>query len=187
MKQVHLPSDADLIIFNGGQDVATSLYGEEPIWASMPYEPTPRDQAEMEIYERFVGDAFFLGICRGAQFLNVMNGGQLWQDVNHHNSDHTIVDLLTGRVVESTSVHHQMMRPNLQDGELIAVASASTLKQCDGRLETFRPGNVAKGEDPEIVWYPNTRSLCVQGHPEYYPESEFAAYIINMVKERMAA
>src|SRR5206468_3407306 len=84
--------EADLVIFAGGADVDPVLYGE------VPHETTccdpKRDQQDMDLYLMCVEHGIpMLGICRGAQFLHVMNGGKLWQHVDKHYGDHRIFDI----------------------------------------------------------------------------------------------
>lgn len=188
MKPVDKPDDADLIVFNGGQDIGTEIYGELPVFRGIPRLKSPRDLAEINLYnEAKKGGKFFLGICRGAQLLNCLNGGTLWQHVNNHGVDHRMLDVITGKMYEVTSTHHQMMRPNLETGQIIGVASESTVKHSHELTEQFLlQGNLYNGEDVEIVYYKDTRTLCVQGHPEYVPGSPFAEYVLNMVRNLMA-
>lgn len=174
--------ECDIIIFNGGEDVATELYGEKPVMTRVPRYPSGRDKYEKRIYEEYRGKKFMLGICRGAQFLNVMNGGTLWQDVDNHGRDHTILDLPSGQFYRATSTHHQMMRPNFDDGILIAVASESKLRRRDGEVQSIDP-KATPDLDVEIVWYPGNRTLCIQGHPEYVPGSQFANYCMRIIDE----
>lgn len=184
------PDAADVIVFNGGTDIATSIYGEKPIpgWGIAEH-PSFRDQHEIDMFNDFKGEKLLLGICRGAQLLNCLNGGTLWQDVNNHGRSHNMLDLRTGEILKVTSTHHQQMRPNLEKGELIGVASESTVKTAQGivvrpsptkDLSSFQQFLHPKGDmdfvDTEVVWYPTTRSLCIQGHPEYVPESHFARW-----------
>lgn len=174
--------NADIIVFNGGTDVATELYGERSTMAYVPEFASVRDKYEKGVFDKYKGQKFFLGICRGAQFLNVMNGGSLWQDVNHHGHPHPMFDLLTSRTIRVTSTHHQMMIPNMNDGELIAVASESTKKMRWGELKNINPMK-EPDLDVEVMWYPKNRSLCIQGHPEYVPGSEFADWSLGLVSK----
>lgn len=202
MIEVYSPSDADLIVFNGGEDIATELYGERPVMARIPKIVSVRDQHERYVFEKFSAPAFkkmFLGICRGSQLLNVLNGGTLWQHVNNHGRTHVIWDVESGDAYMATSTHHQQMRPNLKTGDLVAVARESTEKMADGRTYKGQPADmganfesyngpdkaVSDALDTEIVWYPGTRTLCIQGHPEYVPGSEFANYCLQLIKDRL--
>lgn len=174
---------ADIIIFNGGTDIGTELYGENAIYTHSQ-RPSQRDRVEKEIFDAFP-TKFKVGICRGSQFLNVMNGGTLWQDVTNHGRSHMMLDTRTGEKVMVTSTHHQMMRPNYKTGVIIGVADIATEKRSEhdhwalrSRGGVFFPDD---HKDTEIVWYPNTRSLCVQGHPEYVPGSHFAKYFFDLM------
>lgn len=175
---------ADVIIFNGGADIGTSMYEEQPIGRGIPEKPSPRDQKEMDIYYKYQGGSkLLLGICRGAQILNVLNGGTLWQDVDGHGRSHYMTILATGQKMWITSTHHQMMRPNLKTGKVLAIADESRNKHADHASWSHRGGAFFADDhkDTEIVWYPSTSSLCIQGHPEYVPNSEFATFCIDMI------
>lgn len=168
IEAVHNPSEANLACFTGGADVTPSLYGERNVASNSDW---LRDVNEQDEYAEIQGLGIpCVGICRGGQFLNVMNGGKMWQDVNAHAIMGTHVlqmyscvgskypDLLLGKYLV-TSTHHQMMR-NGPEGDVIGTAELAT--------RFFHDGNDEKPEyDTEIVWYPNSRSLCFQPHPEY--------------------
>lgn len=156
------PSKADLICFTGGSDVSPSLYGA----ASHPYtHPWPeRDVREQKVFEEALKNKIpMVGICRGAQFLNVMSGGAMYQHVEAHTRSHEITDLLSGEKVWVSSTHHQMMKPS---PEAVLVAS-STL---NGRREWYE-GTIEKfdrsEQDIEVVFYERTQCLCFQPHPEF--------------------
>lgn len=157
--------DADIICFTGGEDVDPSLYGEQPL-NTTNYNPR-RDSEEMVIF----ADAAALGkpmvgICRGGQFLNVMNGGKMWQHVNNHaGRNHSVVDSESGRTVpDMTSTHHQMMIMG-DSGIMLAQAQLCTYRQND--KETIRC-QVPELNDAEAIWYAQTNCLCFQPHPEYH-------------------
>lgn len=175
---------ADVIIFNGGADIGTILYGEKPIHRGIPEQPSRRDTKEMDIYFKYKSsDKLLVGICRGAQLLNVLNGGTLWQDVDNHGHSHDMTVLATGQKIWITSTHHQMMRPNLKTGRVLAIADEAQRKNADSDTWSAKGGVFFPDDhkDTEIVWYPSTGSLCIQGHPEYVPHSEFATFCIDMI------
>lgn len=175
-------SYAQVIIFNGGADIATSIYGEQPISTFIPLNLSRRDATEIDIFTEFKDPSVLkVGICRGAQLLNCLNGGKLWQDVNNHGSTHDMLVLATGETIRVTSTHHQMMRPG-PDGVVLGVADVSTRKSsATANFPEFRYDDDHK--DTEIVWYPATSTLCIQGHPEYIPGSRFAEFSIDLIRQ----
>lgn len=180
-KQADYEDEADVIVFNGGPDIATSLYGEKPITGLHNFQPYARDLFETETYLRWVGRVKFLGICRGAQMLNVLNGGSLWQDVDGHYYDHMIIDTIGTRRLKATSSHHQQMILG-RTGHGIAYAEVSQIKK--------RYGQVLEdpGKDWEVVWYPLTDSLCIQGHPEYgSATAEYRDYCKQLIEDYLCA
>lgn len=190
-ERTHDPAEADIIIWNGGADIGTSIYGETPVDRRIPYEKSIRDLEEIALFDKYKDDSakLLIGICRGSQLLNCLNGGKLYQDVNGHASgDHLMFDIRTEDVIRITSTHHQQMRPNLDTGVVLAIASESTAKNCqDGITHYERSRLLSKGQDVEVVWYPNTRTLCIQGHPEYVPGTKFSDYTLGLVKEFLPA
>ena len=166
---------AEVIVFNGGADIGTSIYGEKPIAEGIPLEPSERDKYEIAIFDKYRDQSILkVGICRGSQLLNCLNGGTLWQDVNNHGSSHDMFFIPTEEVIRVTSTHHQMMRPG-PDGEVLGTATRSTRKNADGVMSS-------NAIDIEIVWYPATSTLCIQGHPEYVPGSRFADFSIDLIR-----
>ena len=71
----------DGLVLQGGADVSPSTYGEAPLapeWAG----DRLRDVYEIELVHEFVeAGKPVLGICRGAQLINVAFGGTLYQDI----------------------------------------------------------------------------------------------------------
>lgn len=71
----------DGIVLQGGSDVSPKNYGEEPLkpeWAG----DYVRDQYEIALVKECLARRKpLLGICRGAQLLNVALGGSLYQDI----------------------------------------------------------------------------------------------------------
>ena len=157
--------EPDLIVFTGGSDVSPALYGEEI--ADRTGVSIERDAFEALVFNNYI-ETKKLGICRGSQFLTVMAGGKLVQHVNGHLGNHNIVGADGG--YEITSTHHQMMYPFELDKEQFEMVYSSS----EARSTTYLNGDdeeteLAKGfVESEIVKYPLTKSLCIQGHPEMY-------------------
>lgn len=71
----------DGLVLQGGADVSPTSYGQQalrPEWAGDPV----RDRYEIELLDGFLTQGKpILGICRGAQLINVAFGGSLLQDI----------------------------------------------------------------------------------------------------------
>lgn len=184
--------EADLIQFTGGADVDPVLYREQrhPATHASPQ----RDVEEQWLYERAIRlNKPLVGICRGGQFLNVMNGGKMWQDVNNHAiaGTHSVHCEYTDSNLQVSSTHHQMMNPH-ESGIVLCRAALSTRKENypmdSGHSVPNRivPDHtkVAGGDDVEVVFYPETNSLCYQPHPEIMGEdSDCRKHFFKLVKE----
>jgi gamma-glutamyl-gamma-aminobutyrate hydrolase PuuD len=161
--------DADLVLFTGGEDVNPELYGEAPM-AKTNYNRL-RDDKEMAIYRGALERELpMVGICRGGQFLNVANGGKLWQHVTHHTGQHKafieIAPFLHGkkrREIKVTSTHHQMMIPS-KEGMVLLTAEEALEKHSPAYTKMGRSKDDA---DVEAVFYDGTNCLCFQPHPEF--------------------
>ncbi len=159
-------NSADLVQFTGGHDIHPGMYGEKAHKTTWSY--PKRDVFERLVFElaRREGRPM-AGICRGAQFLNVVNGGKMWQDVDGHNvaGMHRAKCKIGDDEIGVSSTHHQMMRqgPHV---ELLMTAQVSHKKERIGKK-----GGVVKvlndAPDVESLFYHKTGALCFQPHPEY--------------------
>ena len=160
------------VVFGGGGDICPTLYGEYP-------HPTTnyrieRDIGEINVFRRIMRtntikggkNIPLIGICRGAQLLNCLNGGALWQDVDGHRSSHEMHIVDQKEPIKVTSTHHQMMRPS-HLGSVIGFARMSETKATgDPNVFTKYPDEKDR-IDPEVVFYKHSNTLCYQPHPEY--------------------
>lgn len=174
----------DIVVFTGGEDVSPNFYNEEK--GKYTYHNTERDIIEDELFNKYNRKGcLFVSICRGAQFLTVMNGGKLIQHVEGHSvsKTHPIMNN-NNDTYQITSTHHQMMYPfNLNKNEYHLIAWSKYF-----RSKTYLNGNDEEIEldpeflEPEIVYYPKTRSLCIQGHPEYpMCPQDTVKYIVDLI------
>jgi hypothetical protein len=158
--------ESDLLCFTGGADVSPELYGEENVGS---YCSSERDKYEEQVFDwAYAHDVPMVGICRGGQFLNVMNGGKMWQDVDNHaiSGTHKAMCKYWGEIMVS-STHHQMMRP-AESGEVLVSAELAGYKlNASGFMECEEE---PLGDDCEVVYYSYTKSLCYQPHPEIVNE-----------------
>ena len=167
-------SEADLVQFVGGADVNPQLY-DQHCHTTTSFDDG-RDEREMSVYLDALDQGIpMAGICRGGQFLNVMNGGSLFQHVDNHGLGGTHKAWITGALlpIEVTSTHHQMMVPNYSaQFTLVMTAHQSKKKHSMSALrnevyETIHHPPNDHATDVEALFYPETRSFCFQPHPEY--------------------
>jgi len=172
----------DGFLLTGGQDISPLLYGEqihEKCDEICEYRDTMED---LLIRAAIVADKPLFGICRGIQFLNVVLGGTLYQDIPTEfksELEHSqkppydvpvheveITGYLRGLLgtdnIKVNSYHHQGLKKLSPKLELCATAS-------DGLIEA------AYMPDKKFV-------LAVQWHPEFalqWASSQklFAAFI----------
>lgn len=163
-----LRAKADIFVFPGGSDVCPVLYGEKPL-PDTDYD-LDRDLTEVKLFKSIPMKAPKIGICRGGQFLNVMSGGSMYQDVNGHTKSHSIRDTKTNKSVFVTSTHHQMMIPAAH-GKILADADESTMRETEMNKFTREKNNKDAERDTEAVWYEYNNTLCFQPHPEYSMKS----------------
>lgn len=183
-----VPAEADLFVFLGGEDVDPKMYGERALPGTWFNEARDRREAQMYQIARD-NDIPIFGICRGMQFIHVMNGGKLYQHVYMHGAPHKIKDELTGIELMTSSMHHQMcIYPSEKgreaaEGAVIPVAFASP-----SRSPEYVCGNKSGGEtiicsdtikELEAAYYPSLNAFCVQGHPELGDDEEYTAWCLN--------
>jgi gamma-glutamyl-gamma-aminobutyrate hydrolase PuuD len=127
-------------------------------------------------------DIPIIGICRGAQILNVVNGGILTQHIDGHTNRHDIslydLDGNLTDICRVTSTHHQMMVPH-EDAIILGKDLRPTIGvHWDNVNEPYNYKYVT-----EVVYYPKTKSLCIQPHPEWmHQDSTFIKWINNFIK-----
>ena len=178
----------DCLLITGGQDVSPSLYGET-VSGKCGEICSERDEMEILLYRRAVElNKPVLGICRGIQLINVLNGGTLYQDIlsdskeklNHimkppYNRVFHKVKIIKGTPLHSlmnadtigvNSYHHQAIKRVGRNIEVMAVSE-------DGIVEAIRVKN------KEFVW-------AVQWHPEFSYKTDarnlniFKAFLHNI-------
>lgn len=175
--------EADVVVFVGGSDVDPSTYDEEKLPTTSS--SLDRDIVEKTYYHKCVrlGVPMF-GICRGAQFLHVMNGGKLWQHVDGHGgNDHDIVDHELGMVVSSTSLHHQMLIP-CPDLQIIATTTHQISDRFLAAGEQVYLKDGGRETEVEAGCFPETGCFFVQGHPEIGC-AEYRSWTMTRLEEFM--
>lgn len=173
------PETADLVVFVGGVDVDPALYGQK----AHPKTDVPdhhRDGEDMALYMTCLTQGIpMLGVCRGAQFLNVMNGGTLYQDVTNHVGDHDVYDIRARKTFKASSVHHQLVVRNTLGGMTVLADASRQSKKYGETIQEIE----GTGLDVEAFFYRDTCSLGVQGHPEYRGYPDFAKWTLERIQE----
>ncbi|MEP7330425.1 MAG: type 1 glutamine amidotransferase [Betaproteobacteria bacterium] len=173
---VDYANELDALVLMGGSDICPATYGEvalKPAWNG----DHVRDDYEIALYRAFVATGKpVLGLCRGAQLINVAHGGTLFQDIptmrpgslrhrmqsiydaNCHATSIVagsgLAALYPGQtLVKTNSVHHQGVKDLGRD--LVVEAWSEP----DRMVEAIR------GTGASYV-------VGVQWHPEFHPEFE---------------
>lgn len=181
--------DADLICFTGGEDVDPSFYNE-------PKHPTTfcnsiRDSYEKDTFEKaLLLNKPMIGICRGSQFLCVMNGGKLVQNQENKFSSHYL-KTFDNKIIQITSTHHQAAYPwNLKEGEDFKLLGWTKKLSCfhhNGDNKEIVNNVVRDSIECENVFYPKTKCLGIQGHPEWMKSNSFdVKYLQKMLNKFLA-
>jgi len=169
-------AELDGLVLMGGSDVCPATYGEQalrPEWNG----DRIRDEYEIALFNAFVGRKKpVLGICRGAQLINVAFGGTLYQDLgtqvpaalNHrdwsiYEQNCHATSLVAGtplarlypgkQIVKTNSIHHQAVKDL---GRKLAVEAWS------------EPDRVVEA----IRWTGPSYVFAVQWHPEFHPPGD---------------
>ena len=153
----------DGFVISGGEDINSSLYGEEQLGETW-VEPIERSNWERQLIDAC--DKLskpILGICYGHQLLNVHYGGNLYQDipsqcgVSSHGASSTTIEESVSFAVNTLGFkagdnylvghrHHQAVKDLGRGMKAVAVAS-------DGTIESIA-GNGHVG----IQWHPEADS-----------------------------
>jgi len=178
--QVRRISDADVVVMPGGGDWNPALYNEVPDGTRSWYEPSDRIQMA-EISEAIDRKKVVFGICRGLQGVTIANGGKLVQHIQHPSSHP--VKLINNKYIPTNSCHHQMCNPFMLPEEDYRV-----LGWTEGLSNVYLPENSALPKDengnviePEIIWYPKTRCVGWQSHPEWMESKSQSVRLANEV------
>ncbi len=177
-------ANCDLVVFTGGADVDPSFYEDNEI--SKTHTNKARDLVELGVHNHCkILEIPMVGICRGAQFLNVMNRGVLIQHVNNHNNCNHAMFTPNDKVITVSGDHHQMIYPK-GDFELLGWAKESTNFETGGKVSVKNFHRKLAGREPEVIFWPSTRCLGFQYHPEWMDtKSEGFKFFINTLKEKL--
>ncbi|HZJ61465.1 MAG TPA: aldehyde dehydrogenase family protein [Chitinophagaceae bacterium] len=182
----------DGFVLTGGVDTHPSFYNGKTIYNNSPSTfQIERDYFEEKIYRYSqLNKLPVLGICRGMQLINVLEGGKLIQDLDNGNerhrkeeSDkvhsiiaerssllHKVSGSMSGRV---NSAHHQAIDPEGIGDNLMVNAYDDDEKIIEGLEFKNKAGKAFM--------------LCVQWHPERIKNKEENPFSENLKKEFLSA
>lgn len=177
------PANAAGVVIGGGDDIQPEHYGLTGD-AGARYDPE-RDRLELDIFKTaFANQVPILGICRGAQLMNIALGGSLHQDLRplrRHTPNRNTIFRIKEAILEPDSNLAQIIgSPSLWVNSLHNQA-------IDEVAEPFRLAAKDRDGFTQAIENPQHRFMVgVQWHPEYLPYAHlhrklFAAFS-NAVK-----
>lgn len=174
-------NDFKLVLFTGGADVGPELYGDSSP-KGLCFTNFMRDEVESKIFIQALKHSIpMTGICRGAQFINVMSGGKMIHDFNGHGyGNHAFNCLKDNGTISVNSLHHQMIVPP-EDGYVIGWCPQKLSDEYYG----YRDRRVEWDQyEVEAVLIPRTMCCGVQYHPETMDSnSEGYKWYYDMVED----
>jgi gamma-glutamyl-gamma-aminobutyrate hydrolase PuuD len=176
------PEDFKLILFTGGEDIDPKTYGDtspkDICWYS-----EKRDAFEKMVYDIALEyEIPMAGICRGLQFLNVMNGGTMMHDISGHAGSLHLMRLISGGVIYVNSIHHQMIIP-AKDTKIIAWSDKRLSRRYIGKNDEVVKYN---GREYESAIFTKIKGFGVQYHPEAMAiNTEGHMFFRNMVRNAL--
>ena len=182
----------DGLVLQGGADIAPESYGEtalNPDWAG----DRVRDVYEMELMHEFVeANKPVLGICRGAQMINVAFGGTLHQDINS-----LVPDTFAHRNAETydKNFHEITIEPDSGLARMYPGKSGARVNSINHQsVKTLgRDLAVEAWSEPDrlieaIRWKGRGYVLGIQWHPEFlHPGDETTLNPTPILDEFLAA
>lgn len=174
--------DLHMLYLPGGPDLLTSSYNEAPgMFAGSP-DPYRQYFFDRHLMNYIEAGIPILGICLGAQMINVALGGSLYQHLSNHEYSetrdekvHEVFSLQDNELFEVNSMHHQGVK-KLGEG---------LIPDCVYGFKSFK-GNKKPNARPISKWDLVEsfihRTLPIQGI-QWHPEEIFDSYSVNAFKQ----
>jgi len=165
-------SALDGLVLQGGADLSPQSYGEEPLrpeWAG----DRVRDLYEIELlWECVIQGKPVLGICRGAQLINVALGGTLYQDIAEQHpgagqhQDRQLYDAFHHGIEIVPASHLGKLYPEQPHARVSSIHHQAICRVGrDLRVEATSP---ADGIIEAIRWTGSGYLAGFQWHPEFH-------------------
>ncbi|MFG6666223.1 gamma-glutamyl-gamma-aminobutyrate hydrolase family protein [Halomonas sp. HNIBRBA4712] len=179
------PDTLDGLIIGGGDDIQATLYGGE-VQLDVRLDPA-RDDLELDLLARFIpAHTPVLGICRGAQLINVHQGGTLDPDIytTHEGLKRrrTVLPRKTVDIVKGSQLHGLLdvswCRVNSLHHQAVNVAGRGiriVARDRDGLVQGI------ESEDHDFL-------IGVQWHPEWLifnrPQQRLISALVSAARAR---
>ncbi len=174
----------DGIIFAGGNDISPQMFGEKP-YPTTKSTSDRRDALETKLMRWALHDHKpILGICRGMQLLNVVNGGTLYQDIptdlpdasDHEISAHfksfehqghtvrikrdsKLAGIMKQDTMHTNSLHHQAVKRVAANFEAVAWTDDDVIEAIESQDSYFTIGVQCHPEALESKVAPELQKL----------------------------
>lgn len=183
--------DCDALVLSGGIDIDPQLSGGQTDYTNKPDKWQPeRDLFEKSLFEFALNnDMPVLGICRGLQLVNVLQGGSLVDDLSDLNEQHKkegTTDKEHTVEIKENSLLNEIVKVNA--GEVNSAHHQGIDKLGNDLMINSQAGD---GTIEGIEWKDKTKKpfmLCVQWHPErmfQFPDSPLSKNIRNRFIEEI--
>ena len=171
-----LLSPLDGLVLQGGADVAPENYGETPLrpdWGG----DRIRDQYEIDLVKICLDTKMpILGICRGAQLLNVALGGTLYQDIQTQvpqarvHRDWDIYDANHHEITIEPNSRLEKLYPKTKSAKVNSIHHQSVRKL--GNQLKIEAKSTDDGIVESISFTGDSFAMATQWHPEFHPTTD---------------
>lgn len=180
---------SDILVFPGGSDWNPALYNEKTLHTTGFHEAIDKPQLSWAL-KAIADGKFMIGICRGGQMLTILAGGRLIQDVNNHGGRNHNIYTFDNLVLETNSLHHQMMDTILLPKKHVNVLAwtppLSTHYQTGNGEATIAgiPYREGLEKENEVLYFNQIGGFAIQGHPEMNMSNNCRNWIIEQIEAK---